>query len=181
MGGSAGDQQLQPRTKIEPSHMLIRFVFGVKLGLRFFKVIPRSLELKAETGDPGSCRVRYRLVLQLGRHNSGNSEGLLGRIKRKGNRGNPIDTNENDRQRGGYAKQNSSGNLHELSDYESGYVLALALSFTWPLASSTEYSTSAQLYCLRICWVFFCTNTVKESKSPDTFSPALFLAATRVL
>src|SRR5215475_11355733 len=61
------------------------------------------------------------------------------------------------------------------------YVLALAFSLTWPSASSTEYSTPSQRYCLRICSVFFCTNAVKEPKLPVTFSPAFFLAATRTL
>src|SRR4030088_3473466 len=61
------------------------------------------------------------------------------------------------------------------------YAFALAFSLTPPSASSTEYSTLSQPYCLRICSVFFCTKVVKESKLPEIFSPAFFLAATRVL
>src|SRR3979411_605675 len=61
------------------------------------------------------------------------------------------------------------------------YAFALALSLTPPSASSTEYSTLSQPYCLRICSVFFCTKVVKESKLPEMFSPAFFLAATKVL
>jgi len=61
------------------------------------------------------------------------------------------------------------------------YVFALAFSLTWPPSSSTEYSTFSQWYCLRICSVFFCTKVVKESRLPETLSPAFFLAATSVL
>src|SRR5258708_32805113 len=61
------------------------------------------------------------------------------------------------------------------------YVFALAFSLTWPSVSSTENSTSWQPYCLRISAVFFCTKVENESRLPETFSPAFFLAATRVL
>src|SRR2546427_5559581 len=64
---------------------------------------------------------------------------------------------------------------------DDSYTFALAFNLTSPLASSTEYSTLSQLYFLRICCVFFCTKVVNESKLPETFSPAFFLAATRVL
>src|SRR5712691_11759447 len=61
------------------------------------------------------------------------------------------------------------------------YDLALAFSLTCPPMSSTENSTSWQPYCLRISSVFLRTKEVKESRLPETFSPAFFLAATRVL
>src|SRR6266498_1735516 len=61
------------------------------------------------------------------------------------------------------------------------YALAFAFSLTPVSVSSTEYSTFSQGYCVRICSVFFCTNWVKESMLPETFSPAFFLAATSVL
>src|SRR5205807_708924 len=59
------------------------------------------------------------------------------------------------------------------------YTFALALSLTWPSWVSTVYSTVWQPYCLRICSVFFCTKEAKESRLPETASPALFFASVR--
>src|ERR1700693_2651148 len=71
--------------------------------------------------------------------------------------------------------------LPEIGPSASSYAFVLAFSLTCPPASSTENSTSWQPYCLRISSVFFCTKVEKESRLPETFSPAFFLAATSVL
>jgi hypothetical protein len=77
-----------------------------------------------------------------------------------------------------------AGNLGEIetADESRGtHTFALALSRTCPLSISTEYSTEAQPYCLRIWSVFFCTKEAKLSMLPDTDSPAFFLASVRAL
>src|SRR5580658_10507745 len=74
-----------------------------------------------------------------------------------------------------------SANDQRLTTNDSLYAFALAFNLTCPPASSTENSTSWHPYCLRISSVFFCTKVENESRLPETFSPAFFLAVTSVL